>query len=828
MDSSSPQVSIPLYLRHSDPTVRPIVSHNALTHNVVVKVTVPKRTGRKRKRGTDGPFEGPIVDNTSTTTNSNEEVFSRDRLDAPRILRRKLSDNVGKYTVEPIGVVTNTHRYRGLADFQYAMGNSPFMSRFVDQVLPGDVAKLKEFAIQPGIESGKNIDLIPPPNFTPMSLPFQYGYAQNPYTKEISPGTAGQADDDGGNSDTDSEAEFRRVVNVTSRVPAAGYFIAHDEYPVPSAPRRQPNLADPQVALIMKEMWAAMEERPIWTRRSMWNRLGSKFASLPKSGSLVRHCLQYAGYQFKGGPWRDALVKYGLDPRSDPKYRIYQTLIFKLHKTRIGTVGREWKAVRRSELGVTNFGKYWNSYGESANLGRGPASERRSRETHVFTGESFSTDGKVWQVCDITDPLLRRLFENAEVRPECDTEISGFYHRVLWSVAKAIMKCKMLAIRFGRTLSDDDFGATLEAVKGPNDGGDGGSGTSIGITLPDLQLTAKECEQLRGRNKIKPGLKQGRDRWEERKKKTHYRVRIPLKEVEEREAEKMALLLGIGLKPRERRRAPADGSAAGLGPSAVSAAAAAAAPGAEVDEEVPLDPALASIGGGESVQADATTTTTDTTDKRPSPAAADGKDQPATTKTQQPRQDREDEEEGEEEEEEVQAPKILQDIFEDNEDEEEYEGLSEEEEEEGDFSDGDLLGDEDDEDDERNVYDDEEDDEEDGYGGYRTDAGYRTDGGYQTDGGYRTDVGYRTDAGYQTEGGYGYRTDKEELGGEDEDEDESEEEDEDEEGGEGGGEGEELEERGRPRHRQQQQQQAQWDEEDVDIDEEDEEEYSDY
>jgi len=402
------------------------------------------------------------------------------------------------------------------------------MSRFVEKVLPGDVQKLKEFSLEPGIEAGSNIDLVPPPNFTPMTLPFAYNYSQNPYTKEVSPGASSPP------GSMSEDQEYTRVVNVTSRVPAAGYFIAHDEYPVPSGPSREPDMTDPQVALIMTEMRLAMEERPIWTRRSMWNRLGSRFASLPKSGSLVRHCLQYAGYQFKGGPWRDALVKYGLDPRSDPKYRIYQTLIFKLHKTRIGTVGRSWQAVRRNELGVTNFGRYWREMGDEQSL----------LGTHIFNGEAFSTDGKVWQVCDITDPLLAKLFADAEVRTDCDVEISGYYHRVLWSVAKAIMKCKMLAIRFGRTLTDDDFSATLDAVKGPNDGGDGGSGTSIGISLPDLQLTQEECELLRGR-KMKPGLRQGRDRWEEKRKRTHYRVRIPVKESEAREADKMIRLLSM-------------------------------------------------------------------------------------------------------------------------------------------------------------------------------------------------------------------------------------------------------------------------------------------
>ncbi|EAQ85987.1 hypothetical protein CHGG_07240 [Chaetomium globosum CBS 148.51] len=558
LDSASPQISVPLYLRYDNPTARPLTSHNALTHNVVLKVTVPKRTGRKRKRGTDGPWEGEVEQPAHGGSSVvSPEVLSRDRLDTPQVIRRKLQDNVGKYVVEPVGVINNTHRYRGLADFQFALGESSFMNKFVDKVLPGDVAKLKEFSLQPGIESGSNIDLIPPPYFTPITLPFGYNYAQNPHTKEVSPNHS----DASGNLSEDQE--YERVVNITSRVPAAGYFIAHDEYPVPTAPRRQPDMSDPQVAAIITEMRQAMDERPIWTRRSMWNRLGAKFAELPKNGGLVRHCLQYAGYQFKGGPWRDALVRYGLDPRADPQYRIYQTLIFKLHKTRIGSVGRSWQAVRRKELGVSNFGKAWQDLG---------VGDEAMLNTHVFNGESFSTDGKVWQVCDITDPLLSRLFADAEQRTECDVEISGFYHRVLWSVAKAIMKCKMVAIRFNRTLTDDDFGAALEVVRGvPHDGGDGaGPGNSIGISLPDLQLTAAEYDQLRGgKYRPRPGIKSsGREVVEgvTRRRRTHYRVRIPLKEAEEREALKMIKLLTQNVPDNKATEEPADGAAA-LNPS---------------------------------------------------------------------------------------------------------------------------------------------------------------------------------------------------------------------------------------------------------------------
>ena len=79
----------------------------------MLKVTVPKRTGRKRKRGSNAPFEGELDPVPEILGGLQNEVCSAAKLDDPKILRRKLRDNVGKYTAEPIGIIRNTHRYRG-------------------------------------------------------------------------------------------------------------------------------------------------------------------------------------------------------------------------------------------------------------------------------------------------------------------------------------------------------------------------------------------------------------------------------------------------------------------------------------------------------------------------------------------------------------------------------------------------------------------------------------------------------------------------------------------------------------------------------------------
>lgn len=102
----------------------------------MLKVTVPKRTGRRRKRGSTEPWQ----DYTDTTSeyDSSSDVLSIARLDSPRLLRQKLRDTVGKHTVDAIGTIDNTHRFRGLADFIWNMSDSLIAQEFKDKALSGD------------------------------------------------------------------------------------------------------------------------------------------------------------------------------------------------------------------------------------------------------------------------------------------------------------------------------------------------------------------------------------------------------------------------------------------------------------------------------------------------------------------------------------------------------------------------------------------------------------------------------------------------------------------------------------------------------------------
>ncbi|KAG7102401.1 Transcription factor tau subunit sfc1 like protein [Verticillium longisporum] len=419
------RLSIPFYLNPESPFRRPVMSHNAATHNVVLKITVPKRTGRKRKKGSSGPFEGesnamePVgVDAPSS------HVCSKAREDNPRVLRRKLQDNIDDYRVEPVGLVKGTHRFRGPADFQWNMDESPFIKRFQEGVMSGDLNKMREFKFNEGTDLGPNVELIPPPQWATSALPFNYTYEQNPYVRpEMDP------------------SGKQTLVNTQMPV-LVGYFLSADQYPVPTGPQFEYDGGDPEVEMCIALSKELMEDRPIWTRRSLLNALGTKV----RNAHIVKRCAGFAGYQFRGGPFRDSIIKYGVDPRSDPSFRKYQTVIFNLRKLQPGYAGETWQGLRsiRTEA-RQQMGDNFNS--------------------HVFDGKSFWSDGKIWQVCDITDPVIARIVNESPVRPECSILTSGWFHGATWAKLKAVMKTKMMAVQFGRKFPDEAFDAVFETTK---------------------------------------------------------------------------------------------------------------------------------------------------------------------------------------------------------------------------------------------------------------------------------------------------------------------------------------------------------------------------
>jgi len=202
--------------------------------------------------------------------------------------------------------------------------------------------------------------------------------------------------DSSGNATTINMANVLKIH--TPRIPS-------DAATVPMAPSNDvPPIKslDPTLRRLVKKLEELLQERPIWTRRAISNQISEQ-----GFGSVGRQLFQYVAYMFVSGPWRDALVKYGLDPRTDPKYRIYQTMVFQFET--------EAKEKIRQRGGNQTSGGFKE--------GKRPAD--LDRRSHIFDGITVPVEGRVYQVCDILDPMVQKMLATPDIRKQCHVSHEG-------------------------------------------------------------------------------------------------------------------------------------------------------------------------------------------------------------------------------------------------------------------------------------------------------------------------------------------------------------------------------------------------------------------
>lgn len=386
-------------LRPNDPLAKKLSSVGIETRNLLVRVTLPKRTGRKRKRGSDDPYQdAPHVERT------------RESITAPDLLRR-LRDTEGTYQVQAVGVLRETHRFRTLPDFQLRNDDLPIMRKVRENILKPDYKKFQDFRID--LTAGNHgITAYPgPPVFTSFDMPHKYEYQQASGVVYV---------------------EDAQGVVIAKNISAPPKRLTWNLPPDVDQIPTEPPMAIPQIGpagemlpRAIEMLQKLMEERPLVTKRVALNCLP------PVSDTIFREASQYVGYSFKAGPWRDSLIRYGVDPRKDPKFRFYQTMMFQVDRDAFKSMPPEDNLPRLK----TN-----------ETMGSWARPLRHTRDdptTHIFDGKSISANGKTWQVCDVTDPLVHAIFHTDDIRTECDVFQWGWYHNGTIGKARAIMKDKI-------------------------------------------------------------------------------------------------------------------------------------------------------------------------------------------------------------------------------------------------------------------------------------------------------------------------------------------------------------------------------------------------
>ncbi|KAL8922469.1 MAG: hypothetical protein Q9208_005191 [Pyrenodesmia sp. 3 TL-2023] len=102
---ASATVEAHLHFHPGDRNSRPVASFNTKTSNILLRISVPKRTGRKRRRGSEDPWQEA----------SGASTPGKPLLSVPEDARRLvgcMQDHPDTYHIEPIATIAQTHRFR--------------------------------------------------------------------------------------------------------------------------------------------------------------------------------------------------------------------------------------------------------------------------------------------------------------------------------------------------------------------------------------------------------------------------------------------------------------------------------------------------------------------------------------------------------------------------------------------------------------------------------------------------------------------------------------------------------------------------------------------
>jgi general transcription factor 3C polypeptide 5 (transcription factor C subunit 1) len=170
--------------------------------------------------------------------------------------------------------------------------------------------------------------------------------------------------------------------------------------------------------------------------------------SVPEAREILNSkiLLSLVSYIFSDGPWRDTLVAFGYDPRKHPESRIYQRMYFRNQNHPIERVSvmsrRQDRTTENAQIRAAN---QWNMENDA---------ERKI--SHTFDGQTLTKDTAAFQLCDITDPLLKGMIEDPSVTRETCHEKDGWFASSALERIKNILRHKFFALLEGYIATDEE------------------------------------------------------------------------------------------------------------------------------------------------------------------------------------------------------------------------------------------------------------------------------------------------------------------------------------------------------------------------------------
>ncbi|GAA5980234.1 hypothetical protein JCM10908_001582 [Rhodotorula pacifica] len=403
-------------------------------------------------------FSHPVQAHMTTTSNIVCRVVKRRRKKPIRDANGVIID-AGMYQIQPIAVEHRLARFRAMADYQYTPSRHAGEDSALDMaeaIEKMDIKAIRNFKMPPPSEDYPESAFLPPPTFSRHPLPSIFDMHPAPGTVRVT-----------------TDAGLTRLISAGRYKVRTVQSILHVQRQVPTEPESilLDELGRDELSPIEEKMKKLLEERPCWTRTAMLNQLSPEEH---KAINANKSCWPMVSYTFADGPFRDLVIRYGYDPRADPEARFYQHIAL-----------RNLANVRtRAQPGTRA-----QAQAGAASSRRGDKAPTTSNLSHEFDGEHVY--GKIghFQLCDISDPLLKSLIDSPDgVLPACSSDPNeGWYAYDYLEQIRQILKRKWHGLLNGLQVSSADCEDLLgwqlsntsragQAKKGPGGGGSGVKG----------------------------------------------------------------------------------------------------------------------------------------------------------------------------------------------------------------------------------------------------------------------------------------------------------------------------------------------------------------
>ncbi|KAI8966932.1 RNA polymerase III transcription factor IIIC subunit-domain-containing protein [Mycotypha africana] len=366
------------------------------------------------------PFSHPINSDTVACAKLLVKVTRRVKRD--RNTGEVVKEDHDGYKVEIMGKIFKTVRFRAMADFQYLVHKTDKIRQLKGALLRGDVESIMKYEVPTDDDDMNNLRIIPPPIFSSLDTPFGYGYRQSAPVIRV---RVKQPDG------TYKVKLINRKQMNSQQITSIQY---HEEtVPTQSLYSLKPFEKDEDKAVCdkVKELF---EKRPVWTRFAIK-------CELQFPGDKISHILVHHAYTFSNGPWRECWIKYGVDPRKDVTYHIYQLIdIRRYYHPNLNDNPKRVLTLRKNAPNLTAL----TTPQAVAKQIENSTPLIPGKQDYIFTGVSKPGATNVYQVCDLADPDFVSFKNNPLYLKQEPTKDAGFYYQCVFTRLRKSVRKKYL------------------------------------------------------------------------------------------------------------------------------------------------------------------------------------------------------------------------------------------------------------------------------------------------------------------------------------------------------------------------------------------------